>query len=85
MITAVLFSLFLEFFVFVYSFLPVATFPAGLTDVLDAIGPTLSLLSLILPVLDFMNMAIVVLTIESVITVYKIGNLLYNKIRGSGA
>jgi hypothetical protein len=84
MIISLIVNLFLGFFVWLFSFLPTATFPAGVQDVLDTISSTLLFLTLILPITTAIEVIELVLVIELAILIFKLANEVYNKLRGSG-
>jgi hypothetical protein len=67
-----------------FSFLPTATLPTQIYDVLNIITDTLSLLSSFLPVGTAITIIELVLGIETAILTYKIANDIFNKLRGSG-
>lgn len=77
-------DLFFNLLLWALSWLPLATFPAEVYDVLHIIRDGLNIVYLIFPIDTIMQVVLLVLTIEISIMTYKIANEIYNKSRGSG-
>lgn len=64
--------------------LPTATLGSGFTDILNTITTTLHYADLILPMSDLLIVLQFFLATELLIMGFRIGEFIYNKIRGSG-
>ena len=69
----------------VVSLLPVATLPTGVSDTLAVAHQGVGLLWLVFPIDAALTAVGIVLVLETLILGFRIGDFLFNKIRGSGS
>lgn len=64
--------------------IPYAVFPDGWLDVFATIQATIGQLQTLFPVVEGLALVAVVIFIDVAVTVFKMGNSLFTKVRGSG-
>ena len=84
MIVDFLFGQFLALLTWLFDFLPTATLPYGVIFILGIVKNTTELIAVMLPMDTLLYILEYVLFIEGAILVFKIVNVVTNKLRGSG-
>lgn len=84
MITSAIFLFFFELMNWMLGFLPTATLPAGIINVLAVMHHGIALVWLVLPMSTFLTVFYVALATETAIQGFNLAVFVYNKLRGSG-